>query len=208
MHELEICTWILCLHASNLLRNQVRVLRQGFLSVGVGGERVHEHELEICTWILCLHASNLLRNQVEERISIAHRQQRLRFVQTHASSQATIQLEHHSLLEQVRIVCSFKLLVIWQRVDTIQASFRHHRINTRNESGKVVFEGVDGGVALALFSTFLHFFFISWPQFLKLLDERLLSIVTEAWECTLRCICGTRSGAHYCVKLGTDRLPV
>mmetsp|Transcript_66593 Transcript_66593/g.168722 ORF Transcript_66593/g.168722 Transcript_66593/m.168722 type:complete len:207 (-) Transcript_66593:54-674(-) len=153
LHELEVGA-----------RGEVLVLRQGLQGVRRGRERVHEHECEV-RLVLLLHGLNLLRDQIQEAVVVGDCQQRLRLVQAHARSEAAIELQHHSRLEQGRIGRDAHALQRGDRLHGADRALGDEGRLARQKHAVVVLEGRDGCFVEPLC---FHLLFVGGPEGLHL----------------------------------------
>mmetsp|Transcript_11641 Transcript_11641/g.31335 ORF Transcript_11641/g.31335 Transcript_11641/m.31335 type:complete len:782 (-) Transcript_11641:241-2586(-) len=128
------------------------------------GERVHKHELNLGLELL-VHGPHLLGDQVQETVALRDGQERLRLVETHASAEASIQLQNDRLLEQRRIGLDLDLLVVHEALDGVDRGLRDHDVGAGGQHAEVVLEGGDGGLVAALL---LHLRLVGWPQLREL----------------------------------------
>mmetsp|Transcript_50795 Transcript_50795/g.151994 ORF Transcript_50795/g.151994 Transcript_50795/m.151994 type:complete len:256 (-) Transcript_50795:67-834(-) len=151
LDELEVCA-----------RAELGVLGEGRQGVGGCRERVHEHERQV-RLVRLLHRGNLLGDEVQEAVAAGDRQERLGLVQAHAGSQAAVELQDDSLLQQLRILLDGQFLKPGQAFHAVQCALGNHHIGARDKHRIVVLEGGNGCLVAALL---LHLCLVGGPVLL------------------------------------------
>ena len=126
---------------------------------------------------------------IKEGISTLELQERLGLLETHASAEATIQLEHHRAAQK-RGVFLAQRLVRWQRLHLPDAHLRDHEVCTRSELEIIALERRDRRIAQSLLA---HLCFEGWP----LRRVWLAALRTHRREVGSHgCFCGNPSSAE------------
>ena len=104
---------------------EFRIASQMRASVFARAETIHQQEAHIRAGLLS-GGEHLANDQVEESIPIAHRQEGFRLFQSHAGSQAAVELEHNGLGKHVAISLLLRdLLIVGQLFNRMDRAFRN-----------------------------------------------------------------------------------